>query len=103
MHYLILTTTPSKKVAQKIADRLILKSKAACINIIKGVESIYKWQGKIERSSECLLMIKTNKKNLKKAFDLITQIHPYEVPEIIALKIDQGSQRYLNWIDTCLE
>lgn len=103
MFYLILTTTPSKKVAQEIADMLILKSKAACVNIIKGVESIYKWQGKIERSFECLLLIKTNKKNLKKVFNLITQIHPYEVPEIVALKIDQGDQKYLNWIDTCLK
>ena len=78
---------------------MISQSKAACVNIIKDVESIYRWQGKIECSAEFLLIIKTNRKNLKKVFNLIAQIHPYEVPEIIALKIDQGNQKYLNWID----
>ena len=103
MYYIILTTTPSKKDAKRIADKLISQSKAACVNIIKDVESIYRWQGKIERSAEFLLIIKTNRKNLKKVFNLIAQVHPYEVPEIIALKIDQGNQKYLNWIDTSLE
>lgn len=103
MYYLVLTTTPSKGDAQAIADKLILKGRAACVNIVKNTESIYRWKGKIEHSFEALLIVKTNKKNLKKVFNLIAQVHSYETPEIIALKIDEGNQKYLNWIDTSVE
>ncbi len=103
MYYVVLSTTSSREEARRIADKLVSQSVAACVNIIKDVESIYRWQGKIERCGEFLLIIKTNKKNLKKVFRLITEVHSYEVPEVVALKIDQGNEKYLNWIDTSLK
>ena len=85
--------------ANDIAEHLVNKRLAACVNIIDGVRSIYWWKGKVEEASESLLIVKTRLEILDKVKDAVREIHPYEVPEIIALKIADGLKEYLEWID----
>lgn len=94
----IYCTTPSKDVAVKIADHLVPSKLAACVSIIEGLTSIYSWQGKIVKDQECLLIIKTNDKLFDKIRSEILAHHPYEVPEIIALPIQNGHDAYLHWM-----
>lgn len=96
---IIYATFPDFKTAQKIIDMLIKTELIACGNIFK-IFSIYKWQGKIEKSPEYGVFIKTTKKNYKKVEEYIKNNHPYEVPEIISWAIDRGLKSYLTWLDS---
>jgi periplasmic divalent cation tolerance protein len=99
---LILISVPDKKTATRLSDILLSDNLVACINVIPGVESIYKWQGKTEKSKESLLILKTKKSLAKRIIQTVKNNHPYKVPEIISLAIDSGSKDYLNWIkDSC--
>lgn len=98
MYCIVFVTCPNNKVANKIANILLKKKLAACINILPKIESMYWWEGKIEKSNESLMIIKTKSGLLKKVENEIKKIHPYEVPEVISIKIDRGSEKYLNWI-----
>ena len=71
---------------------------AACVNVIPNIQSIYQWQGKIEKDEELLLMIKTRTNRIQELTDVVTKIHPFNVPEVISTSIEQGNQKYLNWI-----
>ncbi|GLX78969.1 divalent-cation tolerance protein CutA [Thalassotalea insulae] len=102
MYHVILSTCPSQEVAEQIADTLVKENLAACINILPQITSIYQWQGKIERDQEVQLLIKTKVELFPVINDRITQLHPYDVPEVIALDITQGSHAYLQWIDESL-
>lgn len=95
---IVYCTVPSPESAEQIAVKLIQHKIAACCNIIPGLTSIYSWEGKIEKDSELLLMIKSTEENYKKIENEIINLHPYEVPEIISLEINEGSREYLNWI-----
>ncbi len=99
----ILITTSSEGEARKIADLLLNERKAACVNIVPKVESLFWWQGNIESAQENLLIVKTNTAKLKEITDLIKKVHTYEVPEIIALPIIGGNEDYIKWLDTILE
>lgn len=99
----ILITTSSEGEARKIADMLLNERKAACVNIVPKVESLFWWQGNIESAQENLLIVKTNTAKLKEITDLIKKVHTYEVPEIIALPIIGGNEDYIKWLDTILE
>ncbi len=81
---------------------LIKKKLAACINIIPGITSVYEWQGEIESSQEHLLIIKSHQCQYPCIESAINEMHPYELPEIIAVPIEQGLPDYLQWIDSCL-
>ena len=96
---LVLTTTPSQKEARKIANALIERRLAACVNIISKIDSIYRWKEKVEEAREFLLLIKTTESALDHLRDAIQELHSYEVPECIVLPIESGSEKYLNWID----
>lgn len=85
-----------------IASMLIKNKLAACINIIPGITSVYEWQGKIETNQEHLLIIKSRQCQYTPIESAIIELHPYELPEIIAVPIDQGLPEYLQWIDSCL-
>lgn len=98
MHIVILVTASSRKEALRIAEGLIQKKLAACVNIIDKLESVFWWQNKVDRAKEVLLIIKSTKKNLPKIVRAIRSCHSYEVPEIIALPIIGGFKRYLDWI-----
>ena len=95
----ILVTTSSEPEAHKIADLLLNRRKAACVNIVPVVESSFRWQGKLDSARESLLIIKTRASLLPEIIELVKSIHSYEVPEIIALPIIGGSEDYLKWID----
>ncbi len=96
----ILVTASSEGEAKKIARSLVEKRLAACVNIIKDVQSVFRWKGKILDEKELLLIIKTRKKLYKNVEEEIKTLHAYEVPEIIALPIISGSKDYLYWIDS---
>lgn len=95
----VLITTPPGKPAKLIAEQILSKRFAACVNILPTVESTYWWKGKRESAKECLLIVKTTRKNLKALISFVREIHPYSVPEIIALPIQAGNPEYLHWIE----
>ena len=94
----VLVTCSSVKEARKIVNFLVKKRLAACGNIIKGVESIFRWKGKVDKAGECLVIIKTKKSLFKRVKKAVRAVHSYEVPEIIALPILEGNKEYLDWI-----
>jgi len=102
MHQIILCTCPDQKTAEDISSHLVSHKLAACVNIIAGVTSIYEWQGQIEKSQEQLLLIKSHIDKYVAIEDKIKSLHPYELPEIIAVPIERGHPDYLQWINTCL-
>jgi len=104
MKYLaVFSTVPSEKVARQISVILLKKRLAACVNVIPGLTSSFWWKGKIERCRESLLLIKTRKSRFRALERSLKKIHPYEVPEIIALPIERGNEKYLAWIAESLE
>ncbi|MCG8606469.1 divalent-cation tolerance protein CutA [bacterium] len=94
----ILVTTSSKAEAEKIGDALVAENLVACVNIMEGVQSIFRWQAKLCRESEILMILKTVKPRLDAVVHRIKELHSYEVPEIIGLPIVGGSQDYLDWV-----
>lgn len=100
-HLLVITTVPDGAVGDALATRLVDRGLAACVNIGATVTSIYKWQGQIERDGEVMLTIKTTKQRFDELARAIRDGHPYELPELIALPIVDGSDDYLAWIDEC--
>ncbi|MFA5166996.1 MAG: divalent-cation tolerance protein CutA [Candidatus Omnitrophota bacterium] len=94
----VLNTVPSVRKARALAGLLISKRLVACVQILSGLESHYRWRGKRETSKEVLLLIKTRSSNYKKLEKILLENHPYEIPEIICLPITKGSQSYLDWI-----
>lgn len=94
----VLSTAGSEDEARKIAHHLVEHQLAACVNIVPQIESIYRWQGKVESAREWLLLIKTTAEKFPAVRDAIRQIHSYDVPECIAIAIEDGSAAYLQWI-----
>ena len=101
-YQLLLSTCPDQKTAEAIATILVEEKLAACINILPGITSIYTWQDQLETAREHLLLIKTRSDHYREIVDCIRANHPYELPEIIAVPVDQGMPEYLQWIDSCL-
>lgn len=99
---LIFCTCPDQATAEKIAHVLVETNLAACVNCLPGTTSIFQWQGQIESVQEHLLLIKSHRSRYQALEAAIVANHPYEVPEIIAISIDQGSPAYLRWIDSCV-
>ncbi len=99
----VLCTCPDEEVALRIASTLVEQGLAACVNRVAGVESIYRWEGKIERDREELLVIKTTAARYDALEACIRETHPYDVPEVIALPIERGSRDYLAWIGDSVE
>ncbi len=98
--YLQVTTTCDKKDdAERIAGTLVEKKLAACVQVIGPMTSIYRWQGKIEKAEEWICFIKTTKSAYSELERAITALHPYEIPEILAVPVTAGSRKYLQWLD----
>jgi len=95
----ISTTTETKEQAQKIAKHLVEQKLAACVQITGPIESTYRWKGKVETANEWLCLIKTLATSFKKVEVAIKKLHPYEIPEIIAVPLTKGSKEYLKWLD----
>ncbi len=98
-YIIILITCKDAEEAQKIAQTLLKRRQAACVNILPEVTSHYWWQGKLDSSRENLLIVKTKESLLPDIIKSVKKIHSYSVPEIIALPITGGNQEYLDWID----
>jgi periplasmic divalent cation tolerance protein len=95
----VLVTCGSKKEARKIAQALVERRLAACVQEIGvPVRSMYRWKGRVESANEVLLLIKSSRKRFSAVSTLVKKLHSYEVPEIIALNIADGSREYLDWI-----
>ena len=104
MSYLIVFMTASnREEAEKIVRVLLEEKLIACANIIEPVSSFFWWQGKIENEKEVLAIMKSNETLFEKLQKQVTELHSYDVPEILALPIVAGSQSYLNWMKDCLE
>ena len=84
--------------AERLATFLVEKHHAACVNIIPAVTSIYRWEGKLEREAESLLVIKCARDRVREVTEALLKEHPYDVPEVIALKVRGGNPAYLNWV-----
>jgi periplasmic divalent cation tolerance protein len=98
MYIVIFVTCPNAKSAEKIAETLLKKKLAACVNMIYAVKSLYSWKGKMEKAHEVLMVIKTREKHFSAISELVDKLHPASIPEIIALPITTGSKHYLEWI-----
>jgi periplasmic divalent cation tolerance protein len=95
---IVLTTTGSQEEGRKIAQALVDRRLAACVNIVPQIESVYRWQGKVETAKEWLLLIKTQADLFERVRDAVKELHSYDLPEFVMLEVAAGSQEYLSWI-----
>jgi periplasmic divalent cation tolerance protein len=100
---IVLCTVPDEGSARQIAFALVEERLAACVNIVPGISSVYRWKGAVETNAELLLIIKTSAKVYLQLQDRVRALHPYELPEVIAVTIGQGLPEYLAWIKNSLE
>jgi periplasmic divalent cation tolerance protein len=98
-HIIVLITVPSAEVGQTVADALLAQRLAACVNIVPAIRSLYLWQGQVADDQESLLIVKSRAALFEQLAAVVRAVHPYEVPEIIALPIVLGSPTYLQWLD----
>lgn len=98
-YLVVYITIPNSETGEKIANTIVEKRLAACASIVPGLSSIYHWQGEICNETELLLIAKTRDSLFERLEQEVKSIHPYQVPEIIALPIIKGSREYLDWID----
>ena len=99
MYIVVLVTAKNVDEANKIADGLVKDRLAACVNVVKNIRSIFWWEGRVDNSDEALLILKSRKILLKKIIQKVKSLHSYQLPEIIALPIVDGSKDYLKWVD----
>ena len=94
----IFVTADDLELARKIGQELVESRLVACVNIVPGIESIYRWQGAVQRDREVLMIIKTSRRRFAEVEAKVKEIHTYQLPEVIAVPIDHGSQEYLDWL-----
>jgi periplasmic divalent cation tolerance protein len=95
---IVFVTTSTRDEAAAIAEALVSDRLAACVNIIPVIESVYRWEGKVTRDSEALMIIKTTDERYAELERRVRQLHSYSTPEVVALRIERGSEQYLNWL-----
>lgn len=94
----VLVTAPSPDVGAALGRALVDERLAACVNVIPGLTSIYRWQGQREEASECLLVIKTDDTRYAELERRVLELHPYTVPEVLALPVERGAPAYVEWL-----
>ncbi len=94
----VFVTVPDAETADKLAEALVGERLAACVNVLAGVRSIYRWKGAVERDQELLCVCKTTRAGFERLRARVVELHPYDVPEVIALPIAVGHAPYLDWI-----
>jgi periplasmic divalent cation tolerance protein len=100
---IILCTCADREQAERIAQRLVELHLAACVNILPGVHSIYRWQGSVESAAEVLMLIKTSAAHTNEVQSTIANLHSYEIPEFLVLSVTDGSAPYLAWLNASLQ
>jgi len=100
---MVLTTAGSDAQAESIARALVERRVAACVNIVHGVCSVFRWKGEVTREEEKLLLIKTSNTMLDRVGETIRELHSYETPELIALPVEDGDPDYLEWLSESLK
>jgi len=100
---LVFSTAGTIQLAEKIASALVEAREAACVNIVPGIRSFYRWEGKVCNEGEFLLLIKSSADKFEAIRSRIRLLHAYQVPEIIALPISDGDPAYLNWLQASIE
>ena len=96
---LVLTTAANEAESKMIAQQLVEKRLAACVNIVPRIQSVYRWEGKVEAAEEYLLLIKSTKSRAAEVQNAIREVHSYDLPECIVISMDAGSTEYLKWIE----
>jgi periplasmic divalent cation tolerance protein len=96
---LVMTNVPDRETALNMAQKLIGVHRAACVNVLAPCTSIYHWQGKIESAEEFPLLVKTTENRYAEVERMIKELHPYELPEIISVSIENGLPEYLQWVE----
>ena len=99
----VFTTTPDLASARKIAKALVTQKLAACVSVLPGILSTYRWKAKVENAREALLLIKTSKARWKAVQSFVLSRHSYKLPELIALPVVAGSKKYLDWLELNME
>ena len=94
----MLSTCPDPETARGLAADLVENRLAACVNIVPGLTSVYRWEGRTEESPECLMLIKTSEESVARLRDRIVELHPYELPEVVAVPVVDGLPAYLDWV-----
>lgn len=100
---LVLMTAPDAEVAERIVHALVSERLAACGNLVPGLTSVFRWQGRVERSAEVLVILKTTAEAVPALLARIPELHPYEVPEALVLPIEAGHGPYLDWVGDSVE
>ncbi len=94
----VLVTAPSAEKAAELGRALVSERLAACANVVPGIRSIYWWEGKVQDEPEALVLLKTTRARFEALRDRVLALHPYQVPEVVALAVEAGSPKYLEWI-----
>jgi periplasmic divalent cation tolerance protein len=95
---IVLVTAPNAEEASRIADALVGGRLAACVNILSGIESVYRWEGRVARDSETLMIIKTTEERYAALEQQVKALHSYATPEVVAIRIERGAEAYLKWL-----
>lgn len=95
---LVYSTAPDRETARRIADALVGERLAACVSVLPGVFSVYRWQGQVETADEVGLMMKTTERAFAALSARLVELHPYEVPEVVALPVTDGLPAYMRWV-----
>jgi len=98
-HIVVITTVADEEGASRLAKALLARRLVACVNIVGGVRSLYSFKGVVEDARECVLLMKTRADHFDALNLALDELHPYDVPELVALDIEKGSEAYLGWID----
>jgi periplasmic divalent cation tolerance protein len=94
----VLVTVPDEEVGTELGRRLVDERLAACVNVVTGVRSVYRWRGAVEEAGECLLVAKLRAAGLAAFRDRVVELHPYDLPEVLALPVADGLEPYLGWV-----
>ncbi len=102
-HQIVLTTCPDSESAERLASQLVEMRLAACVNVVPGIRSVYRWKGEVVKDNELLLVIKSRADRFEALRQTIIDNHPYELPEVIAVSVSDAHLPYLAWIDSQLD
>jgi periplasmic divalent cation tolerance protein len=95
---ILLVTVPDHETALRLSRMLVGEKLAACVNVVPGITSVYRWQGRVEEDGEELLIVKTTEDRISGALEAVSRDHPYDVPEGLVLTVERGLEAYLEWV-----